>query len=80
MYNASETLEDTTTSSNEFSKINSSKLDLNLSLNKTDPLNSYVGRNLIPKKAFFSQEKAYINEGGKSPQIDNKYKDNSILS
>lgn len=80
MYNASETLEDTTTSSNECSKINSSKLDLNLSLNKTDSINSYVGRNFIPKQAFFSQEKAYINEEGKSPQIDNKYKDNSILS
>ena len=53
MYNASETLEDTTTSSNECSKINSSKLDLNLSLNKTDSINSYVGRNFIPKQAFF---------------------------
>lgn len=80
MHNSSEALEDTTASSIECSKINNSKLDLSLSLNKADSINRYVGRNFIPKQAFFSQENSNIIEERNSTQINNKYKDNSILS
>ena len=69
MINASEALEDTTTSSVNLSK---TKYDSTSSFLQSDK--SY-SKNYVPKEAFFLNQK-----GSSKDDIIDKYKDNSIFS
>ena len=72
MINASEALEDTTTSSVNLSKTHCSKNDSTSSFLQSDK--SY-SKNYVPKEAFFNTQK-----GASSEEVSNKYKENSIFS